>query len=660
MNNDLQSFINQSSNVKPSERQLAWFDTEFYAFIHFGVNTFTNKEWGDGNEPESIFNPKKLDCNQWVENVKKAGMKGIILTAKHHDGFCLWPSIYTEHCVKNAPCKRNVVKECAEACKKGGIKFGFYLSPWDRNSKLYGTDEYNDYFCNQLTELLTGYGDIFCVWFDNACGEGENGKKQVYDFDRYISLVRKYQPDAVIFNDFGPDVRWCGNEAGQKRDAEWSVVPVELCKYSEIQTEKGPLFSEGKLNFLYNNNAHLGDLSKNIYSKGLTFTPSEIDMSIRPGWFHHPNEEPWSLEKLFITYVNSVGHNACLNLNIPPDKGGLISDYDSKRLSEFGELLSREFEKADFEYENIQLENNCAIFEFDSEVEIKYIVLEEDIKQGQRIESFQFENVTEDGYKNPVYTGHTIGHKEICVFQEPFNHENNLNGGQRNRFKNLKLRVTGSRGEALIESVKIYKSGKSFNDEGNENQISELKDYAHVNDVPIMKDEGSEFICNYIREHNIKSILEIGTAIGYSSIKFANQADDVFVSSIEIDIDRYKQAVKNVNDAKLDDRITLYLADATTLELTDKFDMIFIDGPKAQYIPLFEKYKNNLTENGVIISDNLSFHGMVEDLSLTHNYSTIKLVKKIRKYIDFLKANEEFETEFFKLGDGVSVSKRIK
>ena len=209
----------------PSQRQLDWFEMERYAIVHFGVNTFTDREWGEGTEDEAIFDPKKLDCDQWVEAIKSAGLKGMILTAKHHDGFCLWPSKYTEHSVKNSPFQGDVVREAAEACRRGGIKFGFYLSPWDRNSKLYGTPAYNDYFCSQLEELLTGYGDIFCVWFDNACGEGEGGRKQVYDFPRYFEMIRKYQPNAVIFNDFGPDTRWCGNEAGVARHSEWAVVP---------------------------------------------------------------------------------------------------------------------------------------------------------------------------------------------------------------------------------------------------------------------------------------------------------------------------------------------------------------------------------------------------------------------------------------------------
>lgn len=314
----MRKFLQEAAGVRPSKRQLDWFDTEFYAFIHFSPNTYTDLEWGNGTEPESIFNPEKLDCDQWVEAIKAAGMKGMVLTAKHHDGFCLWPSKYTEHSVKNSPVKRDIVKEAADACRRGGIKFGFYLSPWDRNSKYYGTPEYNDYFCNQLTELLTEYGEIFYVWFDNACGEGPNGKKQEYDFPRYFSLIRRYQPNAVIFNDFGPDVRWCGNEAGTARYAEWSVVPSELCHYSEVQTGPGPLAGEGDLSYMYNTDQNIGTLSNILYSKGLVYAPAEIDTSIRPGWFWHPDEQPHSLEHLCRIYLSSVGGNAALNLNIPP------------------------------------------------------------------------------------------------------------------------------------------------------------------------------------------------------------------------------------------------------------------------------------------------------------------------------------------------------
>jgi len=336
-------FLQEAAHVVPSKRQLDWYELGSYAFIHFGVNTFTNREWGEGTEPESVFNPENLDCDQWVEAIKAAGMKGMVLTAKHHDGFCLWPSKYTEHSVKNSPCKKDVVREAAEACKRGGIKFGFYLSPWDRNASCYGTPEYNDYFCNQLTELLTEYGDIFYVWFDNACGEGLNGRKQVYDFPRYIELIRKYQPNAVIFNDFGPDIRWCGNEAGKPRHSEWAVIPSELCHLGRVQTGPGPMAEEGSLSWIYNTEQELGTMPNILYTKGLTFTPTEINMSIRPGWFWHLEEEPHSLERLFTTYLGSVGSNACMHLNLPPNTDGRIDERDVKRLKEFGALLQEEF-----------------------------------------------------------------------------------------------------------------------------------------------------------------------------------------------------------------------------------------------------------------------------------------------------------------------------
>ena len=220
-----------AAEVIPSSRQLEWQKLEMYAFCHFGTNTFTGREWGDGTAPASIFNPKKLDARQWAKEIKNAGMKAIILTCKHHDGFCLWQSDYTDYCMKNSPYqngKGDVVKEVSDACREMGLKFGVYLSPWDRHEATYGTGEdYNKYFKNQLTELATKYGDVFCFWFDGACGEGKNGKKQVYDWESYFDLIRELQPNAVI-NICGPDVRWCGNEAGKSRESEWSVVPAHM------------------------------------------------------------------------------------------------------------------------------------------------------------------------------------------------------------------------------------------------------------------------------------------------------------------------------------------------------------------------------------------------------------------------------------------------
>lgn len=455
-------FIKEAANVRPSQKQLDWFAMEYYAFIHFGPNTFTDKEWGDGSEEPEIFYPAKLDCDQWVNVIKAAGMKGMVLTAKHHDGFCLWPSKYTEHSVKNSPLHRDVVKEAADACKRGGIKFGFYLSPWDRNSKYYGTAEYNDYFCNQLTELLTGYGDIFYVWFDNACGEGPNGKKQVYDFPRYFELIHKYQPNALIFNDFGPDIRWCGNEAGSPRHAEWAVVPSELCHYSRVQTGPGPMSEQGDLSWIYNTEKELGTLANILYSRGLVFTPAEINMSIRPGWFWHKEEEPHSVERLFKTYLTSVGANACFHLNIPPTTDGLIDERDVRRLKELRKLLDAEFGNevaVTIEKENAAPPTQPVyniIFEEPVNA-IKYVVLQEDIAQGQRVESFHITADFSSGSRFPIYQGTCIGNKKICQLQDPFAEQNPLQNDTGDTISQIQVQITAARDEAILKSIKVFK-----------------------------------------------------------------------------------------------------------------------------------------------------------------------------------------------------------
>lgn len=454
-------FLQEAANVLPSRKQLDWYEMESYAFIHFGPNTYTNKEWGNGTEAPSLFNPVKLDCDQWVSTIKAAGMKGMVLTAKHHDGFCLWPSKYTEHSVKNSPLKRDVVKEAADACRRGGIKFGFYLSPWDRNSAYYGTPEYNDYFCNQLTELLTQYGDIFYVWFDNACGEGPNGKKQVYDFPRYFELIHKYQPEALIFNDFDPDIRWCGNEAGVARHAEWAVVPSELCFYSPVQTGKGPMADEGDLSWIYNTERELGTMPNILYSRGLTFTPAEINMSIRPGWFWHPEEEPHSLERLFHTYLISVGANSCFHLNLPPTTDGLIDERDVKRLMELRGLLDQEFGK-EIPFHLEKDETSPATQPYYRLIlahpvqNIKYIVVQEDIAKGQRVESFRITADFLSGAQYPIYQGTCIGHKKICQLQDPFALQNPLTADTSERISQVQLRITAARDKVFLKSVKLY------------------------------------------------------------------------------------------------------------------------------------------------------------------------------------------------------------
>ncbi|MCI8691404.1 MAG: alpha-L-fucosidase [Lachnospiraceae bacterium] len=455
------NYIREAAAVAPSKRQLLWYDTGFYGFIHFGMNTFTDREWGDGTEPESLFNPEKLDCAQWARSLKEAGMKGMILTAKHHDGFCLWPSKYTEHSVKNSPCKRDVVGEAAKACREAGLRFGVYLSPWDRNSSYYGSPEYNDYYCNQLEELLTGYGELFCIWFDGACGEGPNGRKQVYDFPRYVELVRKYQPDAVIFYDKGPDVRWCGNEAGTGRLSEWAVVPGELCTLAERQTGPGPMAEEGDLGYLYNTDSYIGGMSSILYSKGLVFAPAEVDTSIRPGWFWHSQEEPRPLKTLFRIYMASVGGNACLNLNVPPNRDGLLDERDVKRLKELRALLDQELghplearvEKRPGGYATqpeylITLEKPVA--------RVKYVELMEDIAKGQRVESFRVEAMFPDGNQFPLFQGTTVGNRKICQLTDPFAEQNRLLDDSGDKIDRLLVKVTAARDEVFLKSIRIF------------------------------------------------------------------------------------------------------------------------------------------------------------------------------------------------------------
>ena len=425
-------------------------ETGFYAFFHFGVNTFTGREWGAGEEDPAIFNPAELDCDSWVNAIKAAGMKGAVLTAKHHDGFCLWQSRYTEHCMKNSPFKKgkgDIVRELSQACERGGIKFGFYLSPWDRNNPSYGTPEYNNYYKNQLTELLTLYGEVFYIWFDGAC---DDVRRQEYDFDGYIELIHKYQPNAAVFNDFGPDIRWIGNESGAGRYAEWAVVPRELCFRCRDITPVTPLM-EGGLSHIYNQDSDIGALSNIIYSKGLVFCPPEMDMSIRKGWFYHPTEEPHSLERLFNAYLCSVGGNATFNLNIPPRPNGLLDPQDTARLEELGKKIRESFavdlvieKKAVITRQDISRTQSLFTVRFPAPVKINYITLMEDIEQGQRVESFHIETIEEadPGKNNKVYGGTTIGYRKICPV----------------RFgtQEFRIRITSARDTVILKTIAAY------------------------------------------------------------------------------------------------------------------------------------------------------------------------------------------------------------
>ena len=459
----------------PSARQLAVEEMEFYAFAHFTVNTFTDKEWGDGTEPESIFNPTELDADQWVDALKSAGIKGLILTCKHHDGFCLWPSAYTEHSVKNSPYKNgqgDVVREVADACARGGIKFGVYLSPWDRNAQVYGQGEpYDTYFCNQLTELLTQYGPLFTVWFDGACGEGPNGKKQVYDWDRYYALIRKLQPDAAIAIS-GPDIRWCGNEAGDTRESEWSVLPTSLNLQDEVaansQTSDDASFREKKISEM---DRDLGSRSLMQHANGLNWRPSETDTSIRPGWFYHDYEDDKvrSVETLLDIWYRTVGGNSTLLLNIPPDRRGLFHEVDVERLRGMGEYIRKTFAvnyaedavitaDSDNGYdlpENVKCDcYDCCYKPFDGEnavtLNIKlpeektvtHVVIKECIPYGQRIEKYAIDAKV-NGEWVEVNAGTTVGYKKIAKFDAVKTDE-------------IRIRILDSRVCPIISFVGIY------------------------------------------------------------------------------------------------------------------------------------------------------------------------------------------------------------
>ncbi len=312
----------------PSGRQLAWHELESYAFVHFNMNTFTDEEWGHGTESPNTFAPTELDCHQWARVVKEAGMKAIILTAKHHDGFCLWPSDVTEHDVASSAWrdgKGDVLAELAEACRAEGLKLGLYLSPWDRAEPSYGDSEaYNQHFAAQLTEILTRYGPVFEVWFDGACGEGPNGKRQVYDWDLFERTVHEHQPDAVIFHGGRPDLRWIGNERGIAGETNWN--PYRSAEYFVGTSERPAELNVG-------------------HEDGDAWIPGEADVSIRPGWYYHASQDDQvkSLEHLEEIWLGSVGRGTNLLLNLPVDRRGLVHENDAERLGELAQLVRSTF-----------------------------------------------------------------------------------------------------------------------------------------------------------------------------------------------------------------------------------------------------------------------------------------------------------------------------
>lgn len=430
--------VNKAANIVPTHQQYEWQKMEYIAFLHFGINTFTNREWGDGNEDPKIFNPEKFDAEQWARALKGAGIKMAILTAKHHDGFCLWPSKYTEHSVKNSSWKNgkgDVVREFTDACRKYGLKVGLYLSPWDRNNPMYGNSpRYNEFYLNQLRELLTNYGEISEVWFDGACGEGPNGKKQIYDWQSYYKLIRELQPNAVIFG-MSPDLRWVGTETGYGREAEWSVIPIDL---SNVDIK-----NKYPLDEIYSPHDYvdydLGNREKLYEAKGLFWYPAEADVSIRPGWFYHKSQDDSvkSIEKLLDIYFSSVGRNCVLLLNIPPDQYGLICQKDIDTLMTLKRIIDDTFKKNFAEESNVVFGENRNEVRYESffqkkelltgsedivlnfilfsEVSFDVVMLQEDIMCGQRIEKFHLDYW--DGKEWIKFTeGATVGYKRLLRF----------------------------------------------------------------------------------------------------------------------------------------------------------------------------------------------------------------------------------------------------
>lgn len=410
--------VEMASRLVPTPQQLEWQRMELTAFLHFGVNTFTGREWGDGTEDPAIFNPTSLDCEQWVRTLKESGFKMAIITAKHHDGFCLWPTKTTRHSVASSSWKDgkgDVVRELRDACKKYGIKFGVYLSPWDRNASCYGdSPAYNQFFIKQLTELLTNYGEVHEVWFDGANGEGPNGKKQIYDWDAILKTIRRLQPKAVTAI-MGDDVRWVGNEKGIGRETEWSATALTPGIYprSGEQNKELGIFGKAK---------DLGGRDIVARATELFWYPSEVDVSIRPGWFYHADQDKQvkSLNHLTDIYFKSVGYNSVLLLNIPPDLRGLINENDVQRLKEFSSYLKKTFAR------NYVLKGNEAWngtsgtvrqYDIQKDALVNTFMIQENISKGQRIESFLVE-AYKDGSWIHMAEGTTVGYKRLVRFSD--------------------------------------------------------------------------------------------------------------------------------------------------------------------------------------------------------------------------------------------------
>ena len=450
----------------PSSQQLAWHEMETNAFIHFTINTFTNLEWGMGSESPAQFNPSQADPLQWTGILKETGFKGVILTCKHHDGFCLWPSQYTGHSVKNSPFKGgqgDLVKEVSEACRQNGLKFGVYLSPWDRNHALYGKPEYINYYRDQLKELFTGYGPVFEMWFDGANGGngfygGANERRTIdgrsyYDWPNTLNMIREIEPDVIFFSDAVPGVRWVGNERGIAGETNWCNITPDTLYAGKPNIEK--LLNEGS-------------------EDGTHWIPAETDVSIRPGWFYHESEDSLvkSPEKLFEIYLTSVGRGSVLLLNIPPDRCGLFHENDIRSLQGFREILDREFKTnlaAGAKVNSSAFRGNSPVYDpgmvtdgdketywtTDDDVTtasleidlgksrtIKYVTLQEYITLGQRIKGLTVEISTGEGWKT-VAEVTTIGYKRILKITPA-------------ETEKIRINITSSRACPVLSNIEVH------------------------------------------------------------------------------------------------------------------------------------------------------------------------------------------------------------
>jgi alpha-L-fucosidase len=446
----------QPAGPVPTKQQLAWHEMEFYIFMHFGPNTFTGLEWGHGNEDEEVFNPTQLDCRQWARIARDAGAKGIIITAKHHDGFSLWPSKNSKHTVRESSWrngKGDVLLELSQACKEYGLKFGVYISPWDRNHPAYGTAKYNKVYMRTMREIIKKYGPLFELWWDGANGEGPNGKKQIYNFRDFEKLARKLAPNTVVFSDIGPDIRWVGNERGIAGTTNWNLLDT-------AGFTRGAGAPSTKVLNTGNEN-------------GKNWIPAECDVSIRPGWFYHKKED--SLVKsgndLMKLYMVSVGRGANLLLNVPPDTRGLIHENDSASLMAFKQI------RQDFFKENIALrakvnvsaeragslsqtltdgvvfsywaapaDKQAVSIEIDLGDQKKFntILLQETLEFGQRVKSFLVEAWDGSAYKE-IAKGTTIGYKRILQFPEQTTAK-------------LRVSITESKASPVISEIQLYSS----------------------------------------------------------------------------------------------------------------------------------------------------------------------------------------------------------